>query len=1344
MSLKVRFYLAFFFLTSPVFAQYSGYYSGGDTFDVYNNPDDFVLMPNKSKIRSPRNLRFEIDTLPRSFSFDTSTGIIKKISAIESADFGRFKSITLTVKAYSNNSYQRDFIIKINLKDAPPEISFSNNEKTCSINIPCSLSITNTGGEIKELRISPSLPSWLSIDPSKQLISGTPTEIKNKTTFTVTASNGSQPDSTSTFYLTVNDIRPKISYSDKICIQKSECLLSPTNTGGPVQPNGWSISPSGLLESKGLSFNTSTGNISGKPDSIFEQFFTVTASSGISLNSTSTFKLSIKEAAPFVSYVDKTCIKGSDCLISPTNTGGSVPNNGWSISPSDLLKDMGLSFDKNTGKISGKANSVSKSLLTVTATNGTFPNSESTFELTVNDIPPNISYKDMTCSKGAACTINPSNTGGAVESWAIPSSNLVSLNFTGLKFDSSSGLISGIPTNTLSDKIKVSAKNSGGISDSEFQLVINDETIVPEINYAGLNRTTTSISIPDLSFTKETPIAEITPTVKGGSAFNWKISPTLPEGLNFDTTNGKISGKPNRYSKRTQYRISASNKKGESKPTYLYITVDDLAPKISYPQPEYSLTEDTPINEEIKPEITNGDIPKFTVTPSLPSGLKLDQTNGKITGTPTNTQSAKTYKITAENSTSGKKATIDLKITISKIPLPLISYLGSPFIFTKGSIIAPIQPKSEGGNVTKWTITPSLVELFNTKTGVISGTPSASKVSTKYTIKAENSSGSKSVDIFITILEIEAPRISYSASNFEFINGDTITAILPSAEGGKAAKWTISPSLPGLSFDQKTGAISGTPNFALKDFNKYKNSTKYTVTASNSGGKSSFDLNIKFKQMSAPQVTYSPMSRSTTLDYVLEKGTEFITTPKVEGKFISWEITPATLPTGLNFDKGEIKGTPTKVFDKKSYKIIASNEGGKVETLITLKVNEIPAPQISYPLNIYQKSIDSKSSDYQLEKGKSYTITPTKIGKDIVWSISNQADLNKLGLTFDKGNISGIPILTLTKKLFTVTAQNAGGKVTSDIYITVIENTSPEKAAILHPVAMTNDTLNDTTYRIRAYNIEKDSIHVFGPYKLGSITKIKSKDVLIKKNDTYISAETEETFKASDKISFSIKTPSMAGVETNYSVFINGKETLDFIKTKTRFSCGEKFKKIFITEGLYDGNISDSICKNEAAVAQLQGDWIPLLNKDFEGDSNPLMELNNTNTGSGNYFCDTTPFKNLILYKKDNNPDEPFIFFGSLTTTVMGSQTINSNPNSNSFWYGNQQFDNMTRNCASGSLGFNTNNSSSKGDFGLLKYDLQSTKNSFTPSIPKSPAGVLTSEFTSSCNEKRRVICVEK
>lgn len=166
---------------------------------------------------------------------------------------------------------------------------------------PLKPSITGT---ITGYSVSPSLPTGLSIDPSMGVISGTPTVISAKASYTVTAS-GSGGHTTTQVSIVVNDAPPMISYSSPLYSFTAGVngqVPKPSVSGGAVI--GWSISPA---LPNGLAFSSTDGSISGPPGAgAAAASYTVTATNSGG-TSTATLTLTVT-AAPLIDLGHSTSV----------------------------------------------------------------------------------------------------------------------------------------------------------------------------------------------------------------------------------------------------------------------------------------------------------------------------------------------------------------------------------------------------------------------------------------------------------------------------------------------------------------------------------------------------------------------------------------------------------------------------------------------------------------------------------------------------------------------------------------------------------------------------------------------------------------------------------------------------------------------------------------------------------------------------------------------------------------------------------------------------------------------------------------------------------------------------
>ena len=249
----------------------------------------------------------------------------------------------------------------------------------------------------------------------------------------------------------------------------------------------------------------------------------------------------------------------------------------------------------------------------------------------------------------------------------------------------------------------------------------------------------------------------------------------MPAGLNFNTTTGVISGTPTQITANATYIVTAFNMMGRSNTT-LDITIGGPASNLSYGG-NLTLARNV-IMTTVTPTINSITSATYSVSPALPAGLVFDTTTGQIFGMPTTIQAAQTYTVTANN---GFAPNATVTFTIQVVDVPSIAYV-TPSNYTAGVAISNLIPTVSGLTPITFSIAPSLPSgmLFDTTTGVISGTPTSYTPTANYTITATNAVGSTPVTIPITVNK-RIPTIGslsignkiYGDANFDIVNPST-------------------------------------------------------------------------------------------------------------------------------------------------------------------------------------------------------------------------------------------------------------------------------------------------------------------------------------------------------------------------------------------------------------------------------------------------------------------------------------------------------------------------------------------------------------------------------------------
>jgi hypothetical protein len=612
-------------------------------------------------------------------------------------------------------------------------------------------------------------------------------------------------------------------------------------------------------------------------------------------------------------------------------SGGALPYV-WSVTPA---LPTGLSFNQQSGAITGTAGTVGTSSHTFTLVDSSIPPQtiETTLSLTIKP-PLSITTTSLPDGNIGAVYSQPVQTVGGFGPLSfnivVPGTGTLP---PGFNLNTTTGVISGTATAIGTFHFTVRVADTSGQQDTKaFTIVIIPQS-PPQI---------TTTSLP--GGTVNQPYSQPVQAAAGIGTLTWSITlGSLPPGLSIGSLTGPsvtISGTPTNQGT-SNFTLRVTDTLGQLFDRALSITVNLPAPPnittTSLPAGTIAQT----YNQAV---LATGTAPlTWSVSAgSLPPGLTLNL-SGTITGAPTATG---TFPFTVRVAdTFGRNDTQALSIVVSTDNPPQIV---SPSL-TNGTVGVPYGPtalQATGGmgtlswNISAGSLPPGLTISPSTGSSVnISGTP-MTQGTFDFTVRVTDSLGqADTLALSITInlpppLNITTPSLPAGSI------GQAYNQTVAATGGFGARTWSISAgSLPlGLDLNPTTGEISGTPTAS--------GTLSFTVRVQDTAGQSETqDLSITINLPALPNITTTSLPTGTIgqtyNQAVLATGTAPLT----------WSLSAGSLPPGLDLGPttGMITGAPTATGTFPFTVRVADTFGQQDTQALSILVSTDNPPQIVPP-----------------------------------------------------------------------------------------------------------------------------------------------------------------------------------------------------------------------------------------------------------------------------------------------------------------------------------------------------------------------------------------------------------
>jgi hypothetical protein len=922
--------------------------------------------------------------LPAGLSLDGSTGVVSGMpTAASTATF----TLRVTDALGSVSPASAALSLTINSGLAITGSPAANGE----VGAPYSATFTATGGAGSGYVFSiasGALPPGLTLSPAGSL-TGTPTAAGGFS-FAVAVADALGGQAQTSYSIAISDAlsAPTASFANGE-VGVSYVSAAPSAHGG-LLPYVWSLA-SGSLPA-GFSLDASTGVVSGLPTTASTAVFTLRVTDALGVVSPASSPVSLK-INPALTIAGSPAANGEMGIAYSANfsaSGGT--GNGYVFSIVSGALPAGLTLSA-AGSLTGSPTASGTFGYTVAVADSLGGQTQASYSVTILDalMAPTATFTNGEVGVAYVSSIPSVHGGLAPYVWSLASGSLP----TGLSIDSSTGVVSGVPTaaSTATFTLRVTdALAAASPTSSPISLKIN-----PALAIAG--------SPPSNGETGVTYTATFSASGGSGNGYVFSIaSGALPPGLSL-SSGGVLSGVPTSAGN-FEFSVAVADPLGgqAQAPYSITVSIALAAPTGTFANGEVGVS-----YTSAAPTAHGGLAPYVwsLASGSLPAGLSLNGSTGVLSGIPT-TGSTTTFTLrvtdalgTVSPASSTISLTINSGLAIGGTP-PANGEVGAPYS-------ASFSASGGTGSGYAFSITTGALPpgISLSSGGLLSGVPTSTG-NFEFTVAVADSLGGQAQAPYSI-----AVSAALAAPTGTFANGEvgvSYTSPAPVSHGGLAPYvWSLaSGSLPaGLSLSSSTGVVSGNPTAA--------STATFTLLVTDAlGVVSPASTVISLTISSSLSIAGSPATNG-------EVGTSYSASFSASGGTGSgyvFSLASGTLPAGLALSAGgSLTGTPSASGTFTFTVAVVDGAGGRGQASHSIAISDaMTAPTATFSGGMV---------------GISYTsATPMAHGglAPYSWSLGSGSLPAGLSLDASTGIVSGVPTAASTS-VFTLKVTDALGIV---------------------------------------------------------------------------------------------------------------------------------------------------------------------------------------------------------------------------------------------------------------------------------------------------------------------------